>query len=217
MKWLIALISLVFCTSFYAEEKNQVIFLPVLIPLEPSECDVYLDTVPPLDSDIFYKVLLLRNQPLEVADKIATAVSIKTDVYDVDANTILAIISVESHFERKAVSYADARGLMQVMPFWTWGGNACRRFDLFDINDNIECGIKIFLEYHRMYGNTFLALCAYNQGPYLVNKALRAGAPVDNGYAAKVLTVKRRLDKIEKLSRTSLVVDTHVDPLYFSL
>ncbi|MFT6050801.1 MAG: soluble lytic murein transglycosylase-like protein [Halioglobus sp.] len=37
---------------------------------------------------------------------------------DVSPQLVLAIIEVESHFDRFAVSSAGAQGMMQVMPFW---------------------------------------------------------------------------------------------------
>ena len=36
----------------------------------------------------------------------------------VDADLVLAVMQIESHFNRFAISSAGAQGLMQVMPFW---------------------------------------------------------------------------------------------------
>ena len=59
---------------------------------------------------------------------------------------VMAIIDIESSFNRYAVSYAGAVGLMQVMPFWpeTLG---MRRHQLIRAPENIRMGCAIFRAY----------------------------------------------------------------------
>ncbi len=63
-----------------------------------------------------------------------------------DPELVLALIEVESNFDRFAVSSADARGLMQVMPFWT---RELGRPDdnLFEVRTNLRYGCTILRHY----------------------------------------------------------------------
>ena len=75
---------------------------------------------------------------------------------------VLAVIDVESNFDRFAISYAGARGLMQVMPFWL---DEIGRpdDDLFDIRTNLRMGCTILRHYlDRERGNRTRALARYN-------------------------------------------------------
>ncbi len=80
----------------------------------------------------------------------------------VDPQMVLAIMEVESNFDRYALSVAYARGLMQIMPFWIKEIGKPED-DLFDIETNIKYGCyiyKLYLKYEK--GNTTLALGRYN-------------------------------------------------------
>jgi len=75
---------------------------------------------------------------------------------------VLAVIEVESGFDRHAVSATGARGLMQVMPFWKKeiGHPADNLFQPFT---NLRYGCEILGHYMRMEGgNVRLALARYN-------------------------------------------------------
>ncbi|HHI93745.1 MAG TPA: lytic transglycosylase domain-containing protein [Gammaproteobacteria bacterium] len=75
---------------------------------------------------------------------------------------VLAVINVESNFDRWAISHAGAQGLMQVMPFWLKeipqaGDN------LFDIRTNLRFGCTILKHYiKREKGDFQRALARYN-------------------------------------------------------
>ena len=75
---------------------------------------------------------------------------------------VLALIEVESRFDRFAVSKAGAQGLMQVMPFWK--AELGRAEDnLTDIQTNLRYGctiLKFYLEQEQ--GALHPALAAYN-------------------------------------------------------
>jgi soluble lytic murein transglycosylase-like protein len=84
---------------------------------------------------------------------------------DVPPELVLAVIDVESNFDRYAISSANALGLMQVMPFWVdeldiGDGN----FNvLFDIEMNILIGCRILKYYLDMEdGNLVPGLARYN-------------------------------------------------------
>lgn len=75
---------------------------------------------------------------------------------------VLAVIDVESNFDRYAISTAGARGLMQVMPFWL--KEIGRPNDnLFEINTNLRMGCTILKFYlDKEDGNLVKALARYN-------------------------------------------------------
>jgi soluble lytic murein transglycosylase-like protein len=75
---------------------------------------------------------------------------------------ILAVINVESNFDRFAISSAGAQGLMQIMPFWL---DEIGQPDdnLMDIRTNIRFGCTILSHYlKREKGNMRRALARYN-------------------------------------------------------
>ena len=79
-----------------------------------------------------------------------------------DPHMVLAVIDIESHFRKYAVSRAGARGLMQVMPFWVeqLGGKAD---NLFHERTNLRYGCVILRHYlDRERGNMSNALARYN-------------------------------------------------------
>ncbi|WP_426416534.1 lytic transglycosylase domain-containing protein [Aestuariirhabdus sp. LZHN29] len=75
---------------------------------------------------------------------------------------VIALIQVESGFNRYAVSSAGAQGLMQVMPFWK--GEIGRPEDnLTDIATNLRYGCTILAYYlKKEKGNLIRGLARYN-------------------------------------------------------
>ena len=81
---------------------------------------------------------------------------------DMPPELVLAVIDIESNFDRFALSYAGARGLMQVMPFWL---REIGRPDdnLFEIATNLRYGCTILRYYYDMErGNLTKALARDN-------------------------------------------------------
>ncbi len=81
---------------------------------------------------------------------------------DLDPELVLAVIEVESAFDRFAISVVGARGLMQVMPFWL---DEIGRPDdnLFDVETNLRMGCAILRHYLDMEnGDMVRALARYN-------------------------------------------------------
>lgn len=93
---------------------------------------------------------------------ILTAVHQEASRAQLDPQLVLAVVHVESLFNRYAISRAGARGLMQVMPFWT--AEIGRSEDnLFDIRTNLRYGCTILRSYlDREQGNVTRALGRYN-------------------------------------------------------
>lgn len=83
-------------------------------------------------------------------------------MFDLPPELVLAVIDVESNFDRYAISWAGALGLMQVMPFWR---NEIGRpdDDLHDIQTNLLYGCRILAYYLEMEdGDRRAALARYN-------------------------------------------------------
>jgi len=75
---------------------------------------------------------------------------------------VLALIQVESNFDKYAISTAGARGLMQIMPFWLKEIGQIND-NLFNIRTNLRMGCTILRFYlDKEKGNITRALARYN-------------------------------------------------------
>lgn len=82
--------------------------------------------------------------------------------HSLQPSLVLAVIEVESHFDRYAVSHAGAMGVMQIMPFWK---NEIGRPDdnLIDLETNLQYGVTILRHYlNKEQGRWPEALARYN-------------------------------------------------------
>ena len=100
---------------------------------------------------------------------------------------VMALIAVESRFDRWAVSSAGAVGLMQVMPFWP-ERLGMRRYELVRVAPNVHMGCAI-LRYYLGYEHNDVrkALARYN------------GSPGKRDYPDRVLTAWRRWNGADDL------------------
>jgi soluble lytic murein transglycosylase-like protein len=79
-----------------------------------------------------------------------------------DPELVLGVIHHESAFRKYAVSSADARGYMQVMPFWTRLIGTAQQ-NLFHLRTNLRYGCTILRHYLAMEnGDVYRALGRYN-------------------------------------------------------
>lgn len=79
-----------------------------------------------------------------------------------DPQLVLSLITVESRFNKYAISSAGALGLMQVMPFWLRQIGSPEQ-NLLDMQTNIRFGCTILRLYvQKEQGNMFMALGRYN-------------------------------------------------------
>jgi soluble lytic murein transglycosylase-like protein len=121
------------------------------------------------DSAVWYKLMepRLRTRVKNDADRldILTAVYCETHrsgVTPLPPGLVLAVIDVESRFDRWAVSNAGAVGLMQVMPFWP-ERLGMRRYELVHNSPNIRMGCAILRFYLQQEHHDYArALARYN-------------------------------------------------------
>jgi soluble lytic murein transglycosylase-like protein len=79
-----------------------------------------------------------------------------------DPQLVLSLITVESRFNKYAISSAGARGIMQVMPFWQRQIGTGDQ-DLLNVQTNIRFGCTILRHYLQLeHGDMFMALGRYN-------------------------------------------------------
>ena len=110
----------------------------------------------------------------------------------VPADWILAVMRQESLFRKDAVSRADARGLMQMLPATAslvalrWHLPAPHRDDLFDPAIAVPLGAAYVRELLDRYGDQLsLGLAAYNAGPaavarWMPHRSLEADIWIEN-------------------------------------
>jgi len=113
--------------------------------------------------------------------------------HDLPVTLLIAVARGESDFNPKAVSHANALGLMQIL----WPGTAKhlgihRRTKLFDPCTNIDAGARYLKELLAHYqGDLHRSLAAYNYGPARVpvkGKAIPRGAQWYSGYIYRHLS-----------------------------
>lgn len=103
-----------------------------------------------------------------VGDYAARVEFLKTLDYEatragLDRQMVLALIQIESNFRKYAISIAGARGLMQVMPFWTRVIGDGESRHLFSMRTNLRYGAVILRHYVDIErGDLFMALGRYN-------------------------------------------------------
>ncbi len=114
------------------------------------------------------KLARYMREPRERAVLIA-AVHREASRNRIDPDLVLAVIDVESRFDRFAVSRAGAQGVMQIMPFWK---HEIGRPDdnLQQIDTNVRYGTTILAHYlERSRGDIVQALARYNGSHGLLN------------------------------------------------
>lgn len=96
---------------------------------------------------------------------------------NLDPAIVLSLIKEESYFNTFALSYSNARGLMQLLPGtandiarWKKLGSFSS-IELFDPEINIKLGAS-YLRHTKslLYNNMLFAVAAYNAGPQAVNR-----------------------------------------------
>lgn len=82
--------------------------------------------------------------------------------HGIDPDLAMAVIEVESSFDRFAISSAGAQGLMQVMPFWKHEIGRSED-NLTEVETNVRYGMTILAHYlQRESGDAVRALTRYH-------------------------------------------------------
>lgn len=130
-----------------------------------------------------------------MAERIAEAVDIASQRFDVDPWLMLSLIRVESAGKPEAVSHKGARGLTQIMPATgkhiaeelsvTWKGADM----LHDVEVNVLFGtfyVRYLLD--RFNGDVPTALAAYNWGPKHIEGRIKRGKALPVVYPGKIMS-----------------------------
>jgi soluble lytic murein transglycosylase-like protein len=126
-------------------------------------------------------------------EAVAHAIIDVSKQHDIDPSLVLAVIHVESRYNAFAVSSVGAMGLMQILP--STGRELAARHGidwigpqtLFDPVVNVKLGVAYLKQLSDRYGNTSMALAAYNWGPGHIDRRLRRGTPMPIVYPGLVL------------------------------
>jgi soluble lytic murein transglycosylase-like protein len=121
------------------------------------------------DSAVWYTLMEPRLRPLvkEKSERLDILQQVYCETHRagearLPPGLVMALIAVESRFDRWAVSSAGAVGLMQVMPFWP-EKLGMRRYELVHVGPNIRMGcaiLRFYLSYER--NDVRKALARYN-------------------------------------------------------
>ena len=159
--------------------------------------------------------------------------------YGLDPNLLLAVMRVESAFQKHIVSYAGAVGLMQIMPrtgqliAHALGDEDFTPADLLDPKTNLDFAAWYLASLIRRFdGRLPLAIAAYNGGPHNVRRWMQENPermPLDvlleripfsqtHRYVRRVLIHYEAYRRQQSLELPLLSVDLptqRVDPLAF--
>ncbi len=159
--------------------------------------------------------------------------------YGLDPNLLLAVMRVESAYQKHIVSYAGAVGLMQIMPrtgqliAHALGEDDFTPADLLDPQLNVEFAAWYLSSLIRRFdGRLPLAIASYNGGPHNVRRWIQEsadGTPVDvlleqipftqtHRYVRKVLVHYEAYRRQHELAMPQLSVEQpaqRVDPIAF--
>lgn len=150
------------------------------------------------DSAVWYKMMepRLRNRVPDHEERMSILKNVFCEAnrpgeLRLPPGLVMALIDVESGFNRYAVSNAGAVGLMQVMPFWP-ENLGMRRHQLVRAPENIRMGCAIFRAYlRRENSNIARALARYN------------GSVGQRWYSDKVISQWSRWNGADDLGRQS--------------
>jgi len=133
---------------------------------------------------------------------IVQTTTILCNEHQVDPFLITAILSVESNFNRYAVSNVGARGLGQLMPF-NWAPYGIT--DPHDIHQNLKGTVLMMKELLAFWhGDTTLALASYYQGIEATKRMVRRGVALPRYTLAYVASISRAYKIVARSAQASL-------------
>jgi soluble lytic murein transglycosylase-like protein len=166
---LLALIALIAAASRAPADQQRDPELRAVIAKAIAEAQCFTDQY---DSAVWYTLMepRLHNIVKEKDERIAILRQVYCETHRagearLPPGLVMAVIAVESRFDRWAVSSAGAVGLMQVMPFWP-ERLGMRRYELVHVEPNIRMGcaiLRFYLGYE--HNDVRKALARYNGSP----------------------------------------------------
>jgi soluble lytic murein transglycosylase-like protein len=161
-----ALLAALVCGGLARADQQRDPELRAVIERAISQAECFTDRY---DSAVWYKMMEPRLRKLVPSEgermdmlKVIYCETHRVGETRLPAGLIMGLMSVESGFNRWAVSSAGAVGLMQVMPFWP-ERLGMRRYELTHIAPNIHMGcaiLRFYLKYER--NDVTRALARYN-------------------------------------------------------
>lgn len=128
--------------------------------------------------------------------------------YNIDPLLVAAVIRVESKFDKNAISYKDARGLMQIAPItgqWAAKELKIENYEenlLFNPGVNIKIGCWYLNKLNKEFDyNLSLVLAAYNGGSGNVTKWLKDKRYSDDGDTLKDIPFPETKNYVRKVTR----------------
>ncbi len=140
--------------------------------------------------------------------KYQTLVERYAEEYSLDKYLVYAVIKVESGFDENAVSRVGARGLMQMMENTAQDCNQKGGFEYSIPSDLFvpECSIRLGCYYLRqlidIYGDTELAITAYNGGVGNVDKWLADTSLADGKGGLADIPYPETKQYVKKVTKT---------------
>jgi soluble lytic murein transglycosylase-like protein len=143
--------------------------------------------------------LAAQDGAMGTAGALAESIVQVSEKHSLDPLLVLAVIQVESRFDRKAVSPRGAQGLMQVKQVAVdelvdEGKLSMRQHDLKDPQVNVQIGVSYLAHLIELFGDLNIALAAYNWGPSRTRETLAANQTLPSQYVSKVLSAQRSLE-----------------------
>ncbi len=116
-----------------------------------------------------------------------TYISYLSELYQVPVSLIYAIIREESHFQPRALSFAGAKGLMQIIPStakYLMKKSGLKKYyalDLYNEELNLHLGVYYLSNLlKRFKGNYYHVVASYNAGESAINHWLKEDKRSDN-------------------------------------
>ena len=126
--------------------------------------------------------------------------------YGLAPELIFAVIHAESRFNKDAFSEKGAGGLMQIIDstaYWLAPRIGMSDFDftqIFDPEINIRLGCFYLSMLEQQYGDTDVALCAYNAGNGNVDQWLQNSEYSDDGKTLKEIPFRETREYVKRVA-----------------
>ena len=125
---------------------------------------------------------------------------------------VYAVIKCESNFNKDAVSYADARGLMQLLPssfdwLMTKTGEDLPESMMFDPENSIKYVCYLYGMFVEEFESEAVAVAAYHAGPGNVRKWLKDDEYSQDGKTLYEIPFSNTKTYVERVTRTKEIYE----------